>query len=80
MIAEMLVSYLSPDREAYTRILNEFPDEFPNPDEIIDDVLRHAFVKERIRDSSASTVRMLRECDIFEDDEVMRVFGQSGLL
>jgi hypothetical protein len=80
LLPDMIMAFLEPDAHAFTRMLEQFPKEFPTPGQIVEEVIGYKSTKEGILNSAAPTLRMLRDNRVFDDPEIADTFRGLGLV
>lgn len=80
LLPEMILAFLQPDRPALTRMLESFPEEFPKPAQIVDEVINYKSTLEGIVNSASPTLKMLRENHVFDDRAVDNAFMRLRLV
>jgi hypothetical protein len=79
LLPRMVLTFLRPSYDSLVRILSEFPDSFPEPQLIADQILGSSTIEESVRRASTPTLRMFAACGALDDDEVLDSFIESGL-
>lgn len=80
LLPDMILAFLQPDSSALTRMLEAFPDEFPRPVEMAQEVMNYEFTLNGIVTSASPTLKMLRENRVFDDPIIESAFTRLGLL
>jgi hypothetical protein len=74
LLPEMILAFLQPDKSALTRMLESFPKEFPNPAQIVEEVVAYKSTHDGIVISASPTLKMLRENHVFDDSAIDSAF------
>jgi hypothetical protein len=74
LLPDMILAFLQPDKSALTRMLESFPEEFPKPAQIVEEVVGYRSTHEGILTSASPTLRMLRENHVFDDPAIDNAF------
>jgi hypothetical protein len=74
LLPDMILAFLQPDKSALTRMLESFPDEFPEPLQIVEEVVAYNSTLQGIVTSASPTLKMLRENHVFDDPVIDNAF------
>jgi len=74
LLPDMILAFLQPDAHALTRMLEQFPKEFPTAGQIVEEVIGYKSTQQGILSSAAPTLRMLRDNRVFDDLEIADTF------
>lgn len=74
LLPDMILAFLQPDKSALTRMLESFPEEFPRPAQIVEEVVDYNSTRNGIVSSASPTLKMLRENDVFDDPVIDNAF------
>jgi hypothetical protein len=80
LLPDMILAFLQPDKFALTRMLESFPEEFPRPAQVVEEVVDYKSTLEGIVASASPTLRMLRENHVFDDPVIDSAFMGLRLL
>jgi hypothetical protein len=80
LLPDMILAFLQPDKSALTRMLESFPEEFPKPEQIVEEVVAYKSTHDGIVASASPTLRMLREHHVFDDRAIDGAFMGLGLV
>ena len=80
LLPDMILAFLQPDKSALTRMLESFPEEFPRPAQIVEEVVDYKSTLEGIVTSASPTLKMLRENHVFDDPAIDNAFMGLRLL
>ena len=79
LLPDMILAFLQPDKSALTRMLESFPEEFPKPAQIVEEVVNYKSTRDGIVSSASPTLRMLRENHVFDDPAIDNAFMRLRL-
>jgi hypothetical protein len=79
LLPRMVRTFLEPRFESTARILSQFPDSFPEPRRVAEEVLTDDVTADAIRTASRPTLRMFTACGVFDDQDVFDCFIDHGL-
>jgi ubiquinone biosynthesis protein len=79
LLPDMILAFLQPDKSALTRMLESFPEEFPKPAQIIEEVVNYS-TRNGILTSASPTLKMFRENRVFDDPVIDRAFAGLRLV
>lgn len=74
LLPDMILAFLQPDKSALTRMLESFPEEFPEPARIVEEVINYESTRTGIVSSASPTLKMLRENHVFDDPVIDDAF------
>jgi hypothetical protein len=74
LLPDMILAFLQPDKSALTRMLESFPEEFPKPAQIVEEVVDYKSAHDGIVASASPTLKMLRENHVFDDPVIDNAF------
>lgn len=74
LLPDMILAFLQPDKSALTRMLESFPEEFPKPAQIVEEVVAYKSTHDGIVNSASPTLKMLRENHVFDDPAIVNAF------
>lgn len=74
LLPDMILAFLQPDKSALTRMLESFPEEFPNAAQIVAEVVAYKSTHDGIVVSASPTLKMLRENYVFDDPAIDNAF------
>jgi hypothetical protein len=80
LLPDMVLAFLQPDKSALTRMLASFPEEFPKPAQIVEEVLNYKSTRDGIVTSASPTLKMLRENHVFDDHVIDAAFMRLRLV
>lgn len=80
LLPDMILAFLQPDGYALTRMLESFPEEFPRPSQIVEEVLDYRSIRDGIVSSASPTLKMLRENRVFDDPVIDNAFTDLRLV
>lgn len=79
LLPDMILAFLQPDKFALARMLESFPDEFPKPAQLVDEVVNYKSTRYGIVTSASPTLKMLREHRVFDDPVIDSAFMRLRL-
>ncbi|HEU4509530.1 MAG TPA: AarF/UbiB family protein [Pyrinomonadaceae bacterium] len=79
LLPDMMLAFLQPDKAGLTRMLELFPEEFPSPAQIVEEVVDYNSIRNGILTSASPTLKMFRENRVFEDPVIDRAFDRLRL-
>ncbi len=74
LLPDMILAFLQPDKSALTRMLEAFPEEFPKPAQIVEEVVDYKSTHEAIVTSASPTLKMFKENHVFDDPAIDNAF------
>lgn len=74
LLPDMILAFLQPDKSALTRMLESFPEEFPKPAQIVEEVVSYKSTHDGIVSAASPTLKMLREGQVFDDSVIDDAF------
>ena len=81
LLPDMILAFLQPDSRALAKVLQMFPDDFPDPNPIVREITASVKTRSGIRDSAAPTMRMLKDNGVLDfSAEVTNLFVARSLL
>jgi ubiquinone biosynthesis protein len=80
LLPDMILAFLQPDKSALTRMLESFPEEFPRPAQIVEEVVNYNSTRNGILTSASPTLKMFRENRVFDDPVIDRAFAELRLV
>lgn len=80
LLPDMILAFLQPDKAALTRMLESFPEEFPKPAQIVEEVVAYKSTHDGIVISASPTLKMLREHHVFDDLAIDNAFMRLSLV
>ncbi|HEX7335104.1 MAG TPA: diiron oxygenase [Pyrinomonadaceae bacterium] len=79
LLPDMILAFLQPDKSALTRMLESFPEQFPKPAQIVEEVVNYKSTRDGIVTSASPTLKMLREHHVFDDPAIDSAFMRLRL-
>ena len=81
LLPELIVAYLEPDRSTLLKMLESFPEVFPEPLTLINELLINSQSSQAmILGAALPTLEMFRANTVFSDDAIAEAFYNAGLL
>lgn len=79
LLPQMILTFLSPQVSAMTQMLKRFPDQFPRPYEIAQEVAGNDVIRDSINTAAVPTMRAIGTAGGFSDQETLDAFLERGL-
>ena len=80
LLPDMILAFLQPDKSALARMLESFPDEFPEPVQLVEEVLNYKSTRNGILTSASPTLKMFGENHVFDDPVIDNAFAGLRLV
>lgn len=79
-IPQMVIGFLYPDGNALTRILQQFPEQIPNPNLIIAEILSKDDIQTDINIAARATLNILKKGGLFKNEVIKHRFNEAYLM